>query len=200
MTAMSPSWLQKCIERCSAFGLELVTRNDSSLGQKTSRGSTYCHHQLISGSSDEDRECYDIELRGNNKANASYSNTFLLCLNENRVRRHRLRMDRLSHLIQKRSTIEAKMLASSQNVENAFIYAGKALAFALERRLQSIAKQQKVGYKFTFPILVEADETFRHRLHDKLVHHILQRYNDRSTLCSGRSSAHMTSACEIFRT
>lgn len=58
-------------------------------------------------------------------------------------------MERLSHLIQKRSTIEAKMLASSQNIENAFVYADKALTFALERRLQSIAKQQKVGFQFS---------------------------------------------------
>ena len=53
-------------------------------------------------------------------------------------------MDRLSHLIQKRATIEAKMFASSQNVENAFIYADKALAFAFGRRLRSVAKEQKV--------------------------------------------------------
>ena len=58
----------------------------------------------------------------------------------NRVKRHRLRIDRLSHLIQKRSTIEAKMFVSSQNVENAFVYADKALAFALGRRLHSIQK------------------------------------------------------------
>ena len=63
-----------------------------------------------------------------------------VCLIENRVKRHRLRIDRLSHLIQKRSTIEAKMFVSSQNVENAFIYADKAFAFALGRRLQSIQK------------------------------------------------------------
>ena len=56
-------------------------------------------------------------------------------------------MERLSHLIQKRSAIEAKMLASSQRVESAFIYADKALAFAFERRLQNIVKQKKVGSK-----------------------------------------------------
>ena len=63
-----------------------------------------------------------------------------VCLIENRVKRHRLRIDRLSYLIQKRSTIEAKMFVSSQNLENAFIYADKAFAFALGRRLQSIQK------------------------------------------------------------
>ena len=56
-------------------------------------------------------------------------------------------MERLSHLIQKRSAVEAKMLASSQKVESAFIYADKALAFAFERRLQSIVKQKTVGSK-----------------------------------------------------
>ena len=39
------------------------------------------------------------------------------------------------------------MFASSQNIENAFIYADKALEFAFERRLQSIGKHQKVGPK-----------------------------------------------------
>ena len=56
-------------------------------------------------------------------------------------------MERLSHLIQKRSAIEAKMLVSSQKVESAFIYADKALAFAFERRLQDVGKQKKVGAK-----------------------------------------------------
>ena len=36
------------------------------------------------------------------------------------------------------------MLASAQNIENAFIYADKALGFAFGRRLQSIERHQKV--------------------------------------------------------
>ena len=56
-------------------------------------------------------------------------------------------MDRLNDLIHKRLTIEAKMFASSQNIENAFIYADKALAFAFGRRLQCSRKHQKVGPK-----------------------------------------------------
>lgn len=60
------------------------------------------------------------------------------------------------------------MFASSQNIENAFIYADKALAFAFERRLHSTAKQQKVDSKFQFSS-VAADEPFRNRMHDKSV-------------------------------
>ena len=56
-------------------------------------------------------------------------------------------MKRLYDLVHRRSIIEAKMFASSQNIENAFIYADKALEFAFERRLQSIGKHQKVGPK-----------------------------------------------------
>ena len=63
------------------------------------------------------------------------------------MKQHRLRLDRLDDLIRRRSSIEAKMLASSQNIENAFIYADKALAFAFGRRLQSVGKHQKVGLK-----------------------------------------------------
>ena len=65
----------------------------------------------------------------------------------NRVKRHRLRMDRLNNLIQRRSNIEARMCASSQNIMNAFIYADKALAFAFARRIQGIGKYQNVGRK-----------------------------------------------------
>lgn len=67
-------------------------------------------------------------------------------------------MDRLSYLIQRSATIEAKMFASAQNIENAFIYADKALAFAFGRRLQSIARQEKVGFKNPFFHLIEVDE------------------------------------------
>ena len=49
-------------------------------------------------------------------------------------------MNKLNDLIQRRSTIEAKLFASSQNIESAFIYADKALAFAFGRRLQSVGK------------------------------------------------------------
>ena len=80
----------------------------------------------------------------------SMGRSIILYLIKNRMKRHRLRMERLSYLIQKRSAIEAKMLARSQNVENAFIYADKALAFAFERRLQSIIEQEKVGSRIFF--------------------------------------------------
>lgn len=63
------------------------------------------------------------------------------------IKRHRLQLDRLNDLIQRRSIIEAKMFASSQNIGNAFIYADKALAFAFARRLQSIGKRQKAAPK-----------------------------------------------------
>ena len=66
-------------------------------------------------------------------------------LNEDRVKRRRLRMEKLSSLIQKRSIIEAKIFASSQNIENTLIYADKALAFAFGRRLQSLPKGPKAG-------------------------------------------------------
>lgn len=39
------------------------------------------------------------------------------------------------------------MFASSQNIENAFIYADKALGFAFGRRLQSLGKHEKVRSK-----------------------------------------------------
>ena len=39
------------------------------------------------------------------------------------------------------------MFASAQNIENAFIYADKALEFAFGRRLQSIGRHQKVPPK-----------------------------------------------------
>ena len=42
---------------------------DGLLGQETSGGSTHCHYQFIPGSSEEDRECYDVEVRANHKAN-----------------------------------------------------------------------------------------------------------------------------------
>ena len=35
---------------------------DSLIGQKASRGSTHCHYQCTSGSSEEDRECNDIKI------------------------------------------------------------------------------------------------------------------------------------------
>ncbi|KAM0802579.1 hypothetical protein BDR22DRAFT_887367 [Usnea florida] len=60
------------------------------------------------------------------------------------IKRHQLQMNKLNDLIQRRSTIEAKLFASSQNIESAFIYADKALAFAFGRRLQSVGKHQKV--------------------------------------------------------
>lgn len=56
-------------------------------------------------------------------------------------------MERLDDLIRRRSIIEAKMFASTQNIENAFIYADKALAFAFGRRLQSIGVRPNVGPK-----------------------------------------------------
>ena len=71
-------------------------------------------------------------------------------LNEDRVKRRRLRIEKLSSLIQRRSIIEAKIFASSQNIENALIYADKALAFAFGRRLQSVTKEEKVGSKDCF--------------------------------------------------
>ena len=43
------------------------------------------------------------------------------------------------------------MFASSQSIEDAFIYADKALAFAFRRRMQVITKQLKV--KSEDPIL-----------------------------------------------
>ena len=58
------------------------------------------------------------------------------------------------------------MLASSQNIENAFIYADKALAFAFGRRLQSIGKHQKVGLENFLSIPTRPNESFSHRLHD----------------------------------
>ena len=39
------------------------------------------------------------------------------------------------------------MFASTQNIENAIIYADKALAFAFGRRLQSIGARPNVGPK-----------------------------------------------------
>ena len=76
-----------------------------------------------------------------------------------RVKRRRLRIEKLSSLIQKRSIIEAKIFASSQNIENALIYADKALAFAFGRRLQSVTKEQKVGSNDFFSIQIEAEKT-----------------------------------------
>lgn len=45
------------------------TRVDDPLGQKTSRGSTLCYYQFIPGSSEQDRECYDVEVRAYHEAN-----------------------------------------------------------------------------------------------------------------------------------
>ena len=71
-------------------------------------------------------------------------------------------MERLNGLIQKKSIIEAKMFTSSQNIENAFIYAEKALAFAFGRRLQGIGEHQKVGAPGPPPSPNEvADEFFQ---------------------------------------
>ncbi len=75
-------------------------------------------------------------------------------------------MDRLSFLVQRRATIEAKMFTSSQNIENAFIYADKAIEFAFGRRLQSIAKQQKVVTESLFLSVLKLMENFRHRWDD----------------------------------
>ena len=75
-------------------------------------------------------------------------------------------MNKLNDLIQRRSIIEAKLFASSQNIENAFIYADKALAFAFGRRLQSIGKHQKVRFQILIAIPVEADVSFRCRFHN----------------------------------
>lgn len=47
-------------------------------------------------------------------------------------------------MIQRRSVIEEKMLASYQTIENAFMYADKALAFAFGRRMQDLGKLQHV--------------------------------------------------------
>ena len=66
-------------------------------------------------------------------------------------------MNKLNDLIQRRSTTEAKLFASSQNIESAFIYADKALAFALGRRLQGVGKHQKVRFQILIAIPVKAD-------------------------------------------
>ena len=47
---------------CAQSRADEATRIDSLLGQETSRGSTHCHHQVISGSSEEDRDYYDTEI------------------------------------------------------------------------------------------------------------------------------------------
>ena len=78
-------------------------------------------------------------------------------------------MEKLSSLIQKRSIIEAKIFASSQNIEDALIYADKALALAFGRRLQGIMKEQKVGSNDFFSVQIEAEKTIRHRSLDEEV-------------------------------
>lgn len=47
---------------CAQNRADEATRIDSLLGQETSRVSTHCHHQVISGSSEEDRDYYDTEI------------------------------------------------------------------------------------------------------------------------------------------
>lgn len=56
-------------------------------------------------------------------------------------------MERLDDVIQRRSTIEAKMIASIRGIENAYVYADKALASAFGCRLQSNGKRHNVGSK-----------------------------------------------------
>ena len=90
---------------------------------------------------------------------------YIACLIKIRIKKHQLQMNKLNDLIQKRSTIEAKLFASSQNIESAFIYADKALAFAFGRRLQSIGKHL-VRFQNFIAIPVEADVFLRCPIHN----------------------------------
>ena len=47
---------------CAQNRADEATRIDSLLGQETSGVSTHCHHQVISGSSEEDRDYNDTEI------------------------------------------------------------------------------------------------------------------------------------------
>jgi len=73
-----------------------------------------------------------------------YSWFHSLFLNCARVIRHKLRLERLQELFRRRTAIEARMLASTRNIENAMIWAEKALDSSLKRRLQGLGGHANV--------------------------------------------------------
>lgn len=61
-----------------------------------------------------------------------------------RAHRHKLRLERLQELLERRTAIEARMLASTRKIEHAILWADKAFDSALKRRLQGLEKHHDV--------------------------------------------------------
>ena len=54
--------------------------------------------------------------------------------------RHQLRLERLQELLRKRAAIEGRMIASIRKIENAMLWAEKALEYSIQRRLQNLER------------------------------------------------------------
>lgn len=72
-------------------------------------------------------------------------------------------MEKLCDLIQRRTAIEAKMLATSKKIEDAFMLADQALEFAIARRLQTIEEHKRVKLTYPLPNRIMANAISRHR-------------------------------------
>ncbi|MCJ1460640.1 hypothetical protein MMC28_011022 [Mycoblastus sanguinarius] len=58
------------------------------------------------------------------------------------VKRHKVRLENLTKLLQKRSMIEGRMLLCLKTIENAFSTADRALRFAIARRLHDLEQRK----------------------------------------------------------
>ena len=74
----------------------------------------------------------------------------LMNLIRSRRQGHKSQIERLYGLLKRRSDIEARMLASSKRIDEAYEMAEKALAHALGRRLQALTEHEKVSWNQAF--------------------------------------------------
>ena len=61
-------------------------------------------------------------------------------LNWSRTHRHISRLGKLQSLLERRAAIEACMIASTKNIENATIWVEKALHSSLQRRIHGLQR------------------------------------------------------------
>ena len=75
-------------------------------------------------------------------------------------------MERLYEILRKRTAIEASMLATSKNTDDAFTIAEKAFTYAVKRRRQGLTRHQSVRASKNMIVCASVDPVNRRSQHD----------------------------------
>ena len=85
---------------------------------------------------------------------------------QDRTQKYKLRMERLYDILRKRTAVEASMLATSKDIDDAFTFAEKALSYALKRRRQGLTRHQSVRVSKIMFVCASVDPVNRRSQHD----------------------------------